>query len=109
MQSPIKIVFRGMEPSPAVEARIRERASRLDQYCDRVTSCDVAIEAPHQHQYKGKLYVVRLQVRIPGSDIAVNRAGPRDHAHEDVYVALRDAFDAAERQLKDTGRRRAAG
>lgn len=106
MQSPMKIVFRGMEPSPAMEARIRERAARLEQFCDRVTSCDVAIEAPHQHQHKGNLYMVRLQLRLPGLDIAVNRSGPRDHAHEDPYIALRDAFDAAERRIKDVVRAR---
>jgi ribosomal subunit interface protein len=106
MQTPLKLVFRGVEPSPAIEARVRERAARLERFHDRITSCDVAIEAPHRHHRKGKLYVVRLQIRIPGGDIAINRAGPQHHAHEDPYVALRDAFDAAERKLEDAERRR---
>lgn len=107
MQTPLKLVFRGLEPSPAIEARIRERADRLAQFHDRITSCEVAVEAPHRHHHKGKLYVVRLQIRIPGGgEIVINRAGPQDHAHEDPYVALRDAFDAAERKLEDAVRRR---
>jgi ribosomal subunit interface protein len=106
MQIPMKLVFRGMEPSPAIEDRVRERAMRLERFHDRITGCDVAVEAPHRHQHKGRLYVVRLQIRVPGRDIAINRAGPHDHAHEDPYVALRDAFDAAERKLEDTERRR---
>jgi cold shock CspA family protein/ribosome-associated translation inhibitor RaiA len=93
-----------MEPSPAIEARVRERAARLERFHTRITSCDVAVEAPHRHHNKGRLYVVRLQIRIPGGDIAINRAGPQDHGHEDPYVALRDAFDAAERKLEDAER-----
>ena len=35
----------------------------------------------------------------------MNREHHRDHAHEDVFVALRDAFLAARRQLEDHARR----
>lgn len=106
MQVPLKIVFRNTDPSPAIEARIRERAARLERYHDRITSCDVVVEAPHRHRHKGNLYAVRIQLWSPAGDIIINRAGPHDHAHEDVYVALRDAFAAAERKLEDTERRR---
>jgi cold shock CspA family protein len=65
----------------------------------------VVIEAPHQHQRKGKLYVVRIDLTVPGEEIAVTRSGPKDHAHADVYVAIRDAFDSARRLLEDHARR----
>ncbi len=95
-----------MDPSPAIEAQVRERAERLERFYGRITSCDVVFDAPHRHHHKGRLYTVRLLLHIPGADIAVNRAGPQDHAHEDPYVAIRDAFDAADRMLEDTERRR---
>jgi cold shock CspA family protein/ribosome-associated translation inhibitor RaiA len=94
-----------MDPSPAVEARIRERAARLEHLFDRVTSCRVVVEARHHHHHKGNLYGVRIDLRVPGEEIFVGRAGPLDHAHEDVYVAIRDAFDAAARRLEDHARR----
>lgn len=106
MQSPLNLVFRGMEPSPALEARIRDRVARLERFYDRITSCDIAFDAPHRHQHKGNLYVVRLQIRVPGRDVVINRSGSQDHAHEDPYVAVRDAFDAAERKLEEFGHRR---
>jgi ribosome-associated translation inhibitor RaiA len=106
MQTPLKLVFRGMDLSPALESQIRERAARLERLHDRITSCDVAVESPHHHHGKGRQYAVRVQIRIPGSDISINRAGPHDHGHEDPSVALRDAFDAAERMLADSGHRR---
>jgi hypothetical protein len=42
---------------------------------------------------------------VPGKDVVVDRAKPIDHAHEDVYVAVRDAFDAAVRRLEDQTRK----
>ena len=105
MQVPLQISFQGMEPSEAVETRIREKTAKLEQYFERITSCRVVVEAPHRHGRKGKLYQVRIDVVVPGREIVVNRAGPKDHAHEDVYVAIRDAFNALGRQLEDHARK----
>jgi ribosomal subunit interface protein len=104
MRLPLQITFRGMDPSPAVEAAIRERAERLDRFFGRIMSCHVVVEAPHRHSRKGKLYSVRIDMKVPRGEIAVSRNGPKDHAHEDVYVAIRDAFDAARRRLEDHAR-----
>lgn len=105
MQLPLQISFRGMNPSDAVEARIRERADELDQYYDRVMSCRVVVESPHRRHHQGKLYHVRVDITVPGGEVVVRREPAERHAHEDVYVAIRDAFDAAERQLADYARR----
>lgn len=104
-QIPLQINFRDMEPSPAVETRIREKTARLERFLDRIIGCRVTVEQKNRHQRKGKLYNVRIEISVPGKDIFVGRVGPQDHAHEDVYVAIRDAFDAATRQLEDDVRR----
>lgn len=109
MQFPLEISFRNMDPSPAVEARIREKAAKLERFHDRIIGCTVVVEAPHRSQHKGKLYSVRLDISVPGKDIVVDRAKPVDHAHEDVYVAVRDAFSAATRRLEDQVRKRREG
>ena len=106
MQIPLQINFRDMDPSPAVEARVREKAALLERFHDRIVGCRVVIEERNRHQHKGKLYNVRIEIRVPGSDIFVGHVGPQDHAHEDVYVAIRDAFDVAIRRLEDHTRRR---
>ncbi len=36
-----------------------------------------------------------------GGEVSAQRNPVNDHAHEDVYVALRNAFAAARRQLQD--------
>jgi len=101
MQMPLQISFHGMEPSPAIEARIREKAAKLERFYDRIIGCRVTIEAPHRHHRHGKLYNVRIDLSVPGKDVFVGHSGPLNHAHEDVYVAIRDAFNAAGRQLQD--------
>ena len=101
MDFPLDISFRNMDPSPAVEARIREKAAKLERLYNRIVGCTVVVEAPHRHQHKGKLYNVHIDISVPGKDLVVDRAKPQDHAHEDVYLAVRDAFNAADREQTD--------
>lgn len=101
MQIPLEITFHNMDHSDAVDANIREKAAKLERYFDRIIGCRVVVEAPHKHSRKGKMYEVRVDISVPGKEIVVNRNGPKNHAHEDVYVAIRDAFAAAGRQLED--------
>ena len=100
MDVPLQIHFKNMEPSPALESAVRERMEKLERFADHIISCRVTIEAPHRHQRKGKLFQVIVDVRVPRGEIVASRSPDAHHAHEDVYVAMRDAFNAVERQLK---------
>ena len=100
MKTPLQITFRDIEHSDALEAHIREKADKLEIFFEPIMSCRVVVEMPHQHKHQGKFFNVRIDIGVPGSEIVVNR-----DRHEDVYVALRDAFDAAKRQLDDYSRR----
>ena len=101
MEQPLQLQFRNLEHSPAIEAAVRKHVDKLKFLNGDIISCRVAIESPHKHQYKGKLYHVVVDVRVPGKEIVVSRAPDDQQAHEDVYVAIRDAFDAARRQIQD--------
>jgi ribosomal subunit interface protein len=105
MQIPLQVTFRDIGSSPAIEADIREKVDRLERLFDRITSCRVVVEAHHRTHRKGTLYNCVVDITVPGREIAVGRVGPQDHAREDVYVAIRDAFDAASRRLEDHARR----
>jgi ribosome-associated translation inhibitor RaiA len=129
MEIPLQITFRNMPPSETVEKNIREKTAKLESFYDRLTSCRVTIEAPHRHHHKGKAYEVRIDLTVPGGEIVINHAPtrlsalklsevsgsekelsethePSKHAaHADVYVAIRDAFNAAGRKLQDYARR----
>jgi ribosome-associated translation inhibitor RaiA len=106
MQEELRITFRDMPPSTAVEAKIREKVAWLEQFCGEVIGCRVMVEAPHRQHHQGRLYHVGIELRVPDAELVVSRNPAQHHAHEDVYVAVRDAFDAARRQLEDYERRR---
>jgi len=105
MQIPLRITFRDMPTSAAVEARVREHVEALELLHPRITGCHVVIEEHHRHHRQGRLYHVTVHLVIPGGEIVVKRDPAEHHAHEDVNVAVRDAFDAAARRLQDQLRR----
>ncbi len=100
MKLPLQITLRDIAHSDAVEQAIREKAGKLDQFHAHIMSCRVTVEIPGKHKHHGKTFSVRIDITVPGNEIVVNRE--RD---EDIYVVLRDAFDAAKRQLEDYSRR----
>ena len=100
MTDNVRITYHGMDRSPAVEAAIHERAEKLFQLFDRISSCRVVVEAPHRRHTKGNLFVVRVELHVPGDVLVVSRDHQDDHSHEDVYIAVRDTFQVAVRMLR---------
>jgi cold shock CspA family protein/ribosome-associated translation inhibitor RaiA len=106
MQIPLEIAFRGVPRWEKAEADVRAHAAELERFCDRITRCRVLVEAPHQHQDKGQIYHVRIDLTVPGKEIVVKRDPAEHRPHEDLYLAIRDAFRAARRQIQDYVRER---
>jgi ribosome-associated translation inhibitor RaiA len=101
MAAPVDITFRSMVPSPAVEDAIRTRARRLEHRFDDLERCEVVVELPHRRHRQGKTFQVHIHLTVPDRTIAITRDPGLDAAHEDVYVAIADAFRAARRALQD--------
>lgn len=97
MKLPLEITFRNVRRTEALDERIRVKAAKLDQFSDRIMGCRVVVESPHRHQLKGNVYQVHIALTVPGQEIAVSRRSRE--AHEDLMVCVRDAFNAAQRQL----------
>ena len=106
MQIPLQVTFKNMDSSEFVEARIREKAAGLERFSSHITGCRVVVEAPNRRGQQGKLYHVTVHATMPkGIDIVASHQHRKDHQHEDVYVAIQDAFDAAARQIEDAARK----
>jgi ribosomal subunit interface protein len=105
MEIPIQITFRGIDVSPAVDEYVRKRAAKLATFSDRITHCRVAVEGPPHHKKHGGNYRVRVELNVPRADLVVARAPDEHVEHQDVYVAIDDAFDHAGRVLQDHVRR----
>lgn len=96
-----QITFQNLPHSEIIENNILDRIKKLDRFYDQIMHCDVVIEEVTKHQHKGRLFKTHINLTVPGHKITVNRA-----SNEDIYVAARDAFDAAKRQLQNFARRR---
>lgn len=98
---PFKISFRDFPESDAVWMAVQNSIDKLTPYTRtmRILSCDVVLSKPHRHGNKGSIYHVEIRLHIPGGYIIIDREPEKDHSHEDIYVAIRDAFDALDRKL----------
>lgn len=99
MDLPLQITARDVDLTERIRMEIAEKAEKLDKFYDRIMRCRVVVECPKRHQNDGKLYNLRIVMKVPGAELAVKR-----ELNKDLYVAIRDAFDAARRKLEDYSR-----
>jgi ribosomal subunit interface protein len=105
MQSTPQIIWQNLSPSETIEANIRKHIAKLDKFFDRIIDCRVVIEVPHRHHHQGNIYHVQINLTVPGGELVVNRHPSERQAHEDLEIAIRAAFESAERQLKEYAQR----
>jgi len=103
MQIPLQVTFRDVPQSDAVESRIRSKVDKLERFYSNITGCRVVVEMPRKHSNQGKLFNVRVDLKVPQGEIVVT-----GHSNKDVYVAMRDAFNSVGRRLQDHGKRQHA-
>lgn len=104
----LQISFHNLSHSPAVEAKVRQCVQKLERICEDISSCRVAIEAPHRHHVSGNAYCVQVEVTVPGEKLVANRQPDQGQEYLDLYVAIRDAFNSMRRQLRAYADRRQA-
>ena len=95
MAIPTEITFHGLDPSTSAEAAIERWVARLEHVHDRIIHVHATVGVPHRHGRKRE-FEVHVKLDISGAEIVTRLA-----KHEDVYVAIADAFRAARRQLLD--------
>ena len=100
MKVPLEITTRKVTLTAEADDLIRDKAKKLDTFHDGIISCKVMVEVPHRSQRKGVAYNVRIDITVPGSELVVKREPDKD-----LHVAIVNAFDAAERQLKSQARK----
>jgi len=102
---PCQLTFRDFSPSPALADLVQKKAAKLDSLFESIIACRVVIEAPHRRHHHGRHYHVRIDVTVPNGELVVGRDPPARESHQDAYAALEDAFDDAERVLREHARR----
>lgn len=101
MEKPLQIAFRDMEKSEALDALIREKVDKLEKVHDKITSCQVIVEKPQEHQSSGSPYRVLVDVRVPpGHELVAKHEPGQGEMHDSLESIIRDTFDSVWRQLR---------
>lgn len=101
MQIPLQITFRDLPHSPVLDSQIRRHAEKLDDFHNHLMACKIVIDMPQNRQHQGKLYNIRINLTVPGKELVVTH-----NVNEDFFIALREAFDDAKRQLEEIADKR---
>lgn len=106
METDPRVTFEGMAPSEAVRTRAMREIEKLERFFGRITACRISIMKPQNRRQHGDLYAVAVHLSLPGGrEVHADRNPPLNHAHEDIFVAIRDVFAAARRKLQDETRK----
>jgi len=99
---PLEISFRRVSKTQELEDLIREKVAKLEQICDYLNSCRIAIESPQQHQQAGNPFRIRIDMTVPpGHELVVKEESGQGNMHQHLPEVLRRTFDAARRQLQE--------
>jgi ribosomal subunit interface protein len=103
MQTSLRVTLHNLPTSAELEESIRERVAKLERLSPHLVSCHVVLETPHRRTTRGKQVHVRLDIRLSGAEISLHH-----DSDSEIHTALSNAFDAAERTLRERrGRDRA--
>jgi ribosome-associated translation inhibitor RaiA len=95
MHTDPEIHFHGIDKSEAIEERVREKVAKLERRFGRMSRCRVVLEAPHRSPQKPKVYQIKIEISLPRrKPIVVSHERAGSHAHEELALAIRDAFEA---------------
>ncbi len=103
MDRPLEIAFHNLQPSAAVEAELRRHVDKLERRFGHLVGCRVSVERLHNQHRTGNIFEVHVTLSVPGRDLAVSRQPQKAkerYANPDIHTSIREAFDAAERQLE---------
>ena len=108
MTNEFQIVYHNIDQTEAISEAVQKRIDKLERYCEYIITGRVVLDSPHNNHHKGKVYSVTLEIHTPELEVRVNQDQHDNHAHENLYVAIRDAFNVAERQFKSIDKKHRA-
>lgn len=105
MSNEFQVVFHNIDQSDALSESVQKRIDKLRRFSNDIIGGRVVLDSPHNNQHKGKVYSVAIEIHTSNKPVVVTQEQHDNHAHEDLYVAIRDAFNAAERQIKSVDKK----
>lgn len=94
------VVYRDLDASPALNSIINKKLEKLQRFSNSIIHSRVVLDSPHNQKHKGKLYRATVEIGVKGKPLLVSQ----DDAS--VHIAVKNAFAAAERKLKQATNKR---
>lgn len=102
MQVPLELSFRNVPRARALDLLLQQNVAKLEKICNHITSCRIVVEKPQRYQRHGNQYRVRIDITVPaGHEIVVSQDPGDNDMHDNLYTVVQNAFDAAQRKLKE--------
>jgi ribosome-associated translation inhibitor RaiA len=98
MSIELKLEDPGRLLSEHLAGHVRERADKLARFFGKLQQCRVVVDGPGQHPLPGR-FRIRVYLAVPESRIVINH-----QTGEDLPMAIRESFDAADQRLEDHAR-----
>lgn len=106
MQVPLDVMYRDVEKTDSLEELIRSKVEKLEEACDHIIGCHVAVERAHESPDHGSPYRVRVDVTVPpGHEITASKNPAEAVQYVPLETVIRDTFEAARRQLMELNER----
>lgn len=105
MSNEFQVVFHNIDQSAALIENVNKRIEKLQRFSNDIIGGRVVLDSPHNNHHKGKVFSVTVEIHTSGKEVIVRQGQHDKPEHEDIYVAVRDAFNVAERQLKATDKK----
>ncbi|MEA5503393.1 HPF/RaiA family ribosome-associated protein [Halotia wernerae UHCC 0503] len=100
MRIPPEITYRNVEKTNAIDTLVNEKIAKLEDVCNYISSCHIAIEKTHDRPRSGSPYRVRIDMTVPPGHELVAESNPSEsNQYEPLDAVIRDAFSAARQQL----------
>ena len=124
MSAPMTLTFHGIVPKEWIAGEVRTHADMLEAHCDDIREWRVAVDLRHRHHKAGDRFNVRIEMMVPGEDLAVTHGANVPGAKQDIdekewmrqfdvgsmrrhlRLVIKEAFDEAQRRLENYTRRR---
>ncbi len=102
MKPAVDVIYRDLDSSAALTETISKKVEKLCRFSDQILYSRVVLDSPHNHKHKGKQYRASIELDMKGHPIAITQDD------ETIHLAVRSAFDSAERKIKQLAAKRRA-
>ncbi|BAZ80746.1 MAG: cold shock domain-containing protein [Sphaerospermopsis kisseleviana] len=95
-----EITYRNVEKSEAIDNLVHEKIAKLENICNYINSCHIAIEKIHDRPRSGSPYRVRIDLTVPpGHELAAEKNPGEGVQYQPLDAVVRETFDAMRQQL----------